>query len=41
MVTMPDYTLEGEEWQASPEGWPQAPTYSGWGGSRRRRVLRP
>jgi hypothetical protein len=24
-----------EEWQDSPEGWPQAPTYSGWGGSQR------
>jgi predicted dithiol-disulfide oxidoreductase (DUF899 family) len=24
-----------EEWQDSPEGWPQAPAYSGWGGSQR------
>jgi len=23
-----------EEWQDSPEGWPQSPTYSGWAGSR-------
>jgi predicted dithiol-disulfide oxidoreductase (DUF899 family) len=22
-----------EEWQDSPAGWPQSPTYSGWGGS--------
>jgi hypothetical protein len=22
-----------EEWQDSPDGWPQAPTYSGWGTS--------
>ena len=22
-----------EEWQDSPEGWPQAPTYSRWAGS--------
>ena len=22
-----------EEWQDSPEGWPQSPTYSGWAGS--------
>src|SRR5436309_2249355 len=45
MVKMPDYTLEGEqgpvrlaygrqeEWQDSPEGWPQSPTYSRWSGS--------
>ncbi|MGW0834774.1 DUF899 domain-containing protein [Streptomyces prunicolor] len=23
-----------EEWQDSPEGWPQSPTYSGWAGSK-------
>ena len=23
-----------EEWQDSPEGWPKAPTYSGWGSSQ-------
>jgi predicted dithiol-disulfide oxidoreductase (DUF899 family) len=23
-----------EEWQDSPEGWPQSPTYSRWGGSQ-------
>jgi predicted dithiol-disulfide oxidoreductase (DUF899 family) len=23
-----------EEWQDSPEGWPQSPTYSGWGSSQ-------
>jgi len=22
-----------EEWQDSPEGWPQSPAYSGWAGS--------
>jgi predicted dithiol-disulfide oxidoreductase (DUF899 family) len=23
-----------EEWQDSPEGWPQSPTYSGWASSQ-------
>jgi predicted dithiol-disulfide oxidoreductase (DUF899 family) len=23
-----------EEWQDSPEGWPQSPTYSRWAGSQ-------
>ncbi len=26
-----------EEWQDSPDGWPQRPTYAGWAGSERHR----